>query len=200
MKSRNTAAGMILIMLIILIFTGGCGAKKKTSTQPRHQYTTLSELEDKRIGVTTGSVQAIQARERFPDAQLYYYDTTTDMLTALRAGKIDAFADADALVRYILPENPDLTFLDEYLKGGMKVCAIFPKSEKGRELSKAAYHAPCRRMIPDGSTSLPLPSDNTLIPVYLNIGLSTRRKKSFSPAGSRKAVFRPASASQTLFL
>lgn len=89
MKHRNIACGMI-VLLVILIFTGGCGTKKETESQ--HQYTTLSELEDKRIGVTTGSVQAIQARERFPDADLFYYDTTTDMLTALRAGKIDAFA------------------------------------------------------------------------------------------------------------
>ncbi len=131
MKHRNIACGMI-VLLVILIFTGGCGTKKETASQ--HQYTTLSELEDKRIGVTTGSVQAIQARERFPDADLFYYDTTTDMLTALRAGKIDAFTDADSLVLYMMPDNPDLVCLEEYLKGGMQACAIFPKSEKGKAL------------------------------------------------------------------
>lgn len=131
MKHRNIACGMI-VLLVILIFTGGCGTKKETESQ--HQYTTLSELEDKRIGVATGSVQAIQTRERFPDADLFYYDTSTDMLTALRTGKIDAFAEADALVRYMMGENPDLICLEEYLKGGMQACAIFPKSEKGRTL------------------------------------------------------------------
>ena len=131
MKHRNIACGMI-VLLVILIFTGGCGTKKETESQ--HQYTTLSELEDKRIGVATGSVQAIQTRERFPDAYLFYYATSTDMLTALRTGKIDAFAEADALVRYMMGENPDLICLEEYLKGGMQACAIFPKSEKGRAL------------------------------------------------------------------
>ena len=131
MKHRNIACGMI-VLLVILIFTGGCGTKKETESQ--HQYTTLSELEDKRIGVATGSVQAIQTRERFPDADLFYYDTSTDMLTALRTGKIDAFAEADALVRYMMGENPDLICLEEYLKGGMQACAIFPKSEKGKAL------------------------------------------------------------------
>ena len=131
MKHRNIACGMI-VLLVILIFTGGCGTKKETESQ--HQYTTLSELEDKRIGVATGSVQAIQTRERFPDADLFYYDTSTDMLTALRTGKIYACAEADALVRYMMGENPDLICLEEYLKGGMQACAIFPKSEKGRAL------------------------------------------------------------------
>ena len=57
----------------------------------------LSDLEDKRIGVTTGSVQAIQAEERFPNASFFYYSTSPDLLNALRTDKIDAFADAEAL-------------------------------------------------------------------------------------------------------
>lgn len=127
MKHRNIACGMI-VLLVILIFTGGCGTKKETESQ--HQYTTLSELEDKRIGVATGSVQAIQTRERFPDADLFYYDTSTDMLTALRTGKIDAFAEADALVRYMMGENPDLTCLEEYLKGACRHVQYFPNQKR----------------------------------------------------------------------
>lgn len=132
MKHRNTVPGLIFL-LVVLIFTGGCGAKKEPAAQ-QTQYTSLSELEDKRIGVTTGSVQAIQAKERFPDADIFYYDSTTDMLAALRTGKIDAFAEGETLVRYIMPENPDLTYLEEYLSGTMQICAIFPKSEKGKAL------------------------------------------------------------------
>ena len=132
MKHRNTVPGLIFL-LVILVFTGGCGAKKEHAAQ-YSQYTALSELEDKRIGVTTGSVQAIQVRERFPDADIFYYDSSTDMLAALRTGKIDAYADGEILVRYIMPENPDLTYLKEYISGTMQICAIFPKSEKGKAL------------------------------------------------------------------
>ena len=132
MKHRNTVPGLIFL-LVILVFTGGCGAKKEHAAQ-YSQYTALSELEDKRIGVTTGSVQAIQVRERFPDADIFYYDSGTDMLAALRTGKIDAYADGEILVRYIMPENPDLTYLKEYISGTMQICAIFPKSEKGKAL------------------------------------------------------------------
>ncbi len=94
----------------------------------------FSDLEDKRIGVATGSVQALQADARFPNARLYYFSTTVDMLNALRAHKIDAFADAEPLVRYIMAENPDLTVLDEPLGETMQVGAIFPKTARGREL------------------------------------------------------------------
>ncbi|MDO5133291.1 MAG: ABC transporter substrate-binding protein/permease [Eubacteriales bacterium] len=97
-------------------------------------FSELDELEDKRIGVTTGSIQALQAEERFPNAQLFYFSTSIDMLNALRTNKIDAYADADALVKYMMAENPDLTNIDEKLSDGMKAGAIFPKTEQGKKL------------------------------------------------------------------
>ncbi|MBR3245106.1 MAG: transporter substrate-binding domain-containing protein [Parasporobacterium sp.] len=112
-------------LLFLLAFTSGCGAQK---TESKTYYTSLSELEHKRIGVSTGSIQAIQAQERLPDAEFFYYNTQTDMLNALRADKIDAFAEADALLKYMISDNPDLTYLDEWLAGGMDACAIFPKT------------------------------------------------------------------------
>ncbi len=131
---------------------GNAGGDAQSADSPRGEdgngrriagatgYERLSDLEDKRIGVTTGSVQAILAQERFPDARLYYFSSTVDMLNALRAHKIDAFADADSLVRYMMAENPDLTYLDEPLGNRMQVGAIFPKTDSGQGL-RDAYSA-----------------------------------------------------------
>ena len=121
----------MLSFALLLLLLCGCGAEKQTYGQ---RYTRLEELEDKRIGVTTGSIQAIQAEERFPGAEIYYFSSTVDCLGALRADKIDAFADAEAIVKYMMAENPDLTILDEKLVAGMKSGAAFPKTERGREL------------------------------------------------------------------
>lgn len=98
------------------------------------------DLEDKRIGVSTGSVQALLAEERFPDAKLFFFSTTVDMLNALRARKIDAFADAEALVKYIMADNPDLAILEERLGNTMKVAAVFPKTDEG-EVLRDTYSA-----------------------------------------------------------
>ena len=46
-------------------------------------FSSFSELEDKRIGVATGSVQALQTEERFPNADLYYFSTSVDMLNSI---------------------------------------------------------------------------------------------------------------------
>ena len=123
---------VVILMAILMVFLFcSCQTEKDNESA---SYTDLSELEGKRIGVTTGSIQAQQAEEHLPDAEFYYFSTSVDMLNALRADKIDAYADAEALVKYMMTENPDLTFLEEKLADGMKVGAIFPKTEQGREL------------------------------------------------------------------
>ena len=94
----------------------------------------LSDLEHARIGVNTGSVQALQAEERFPDAQFYFFSNGVDMLEALRSGKIDAYVDAEAFIKYTMAQNQDITMLDEWLTEGMHVGAVFSKTESGRKL------------------------------------------------------------------
>ena len=118
---------MLLLFLSISIF-GYCQDHGEAA------FSSFRELADKRIGVTTGSIQAIQAEEQFPDAHLYYFATSVDMLNALRANKIDAYADPEVLVKYMMADNPDLTYLDEKLSDGMKGGAIFSKTEHGKKL------------------------------------------------------------------
>mgnify|MGYP002626867896 FL=1 len=56
------------------------------------------------------------------------------MLNALRTKKIDAFANPEPIIKYIMTENPDLTYLEERLGDGMQTGAVFPKNDSGRKL------------------------------------------------------------------
>lgn len=84
--------------------------------------------------MTTGSVQALQAEERLPNAEIFYFSTDVDCLGALRTGKIDAFAVADASLKFMMTENPDLTYIEEPISDSMEAAAAFPKTERGRKL------------------------------------------------------------------
>ena len=121
----------VLMTGLLLLLLWGCGADQEKDGQV---YTSLKQLENKRIGVTTGSVQAQQAEERFPNAEIYYFSSGVDCINALRAGKIDAFAEADGSLKYMMAENPDLTMIDEPISEEMKGAAAFPKTKRGREL------------------------------------------------------------------
>ena len=83
----------LILLLTCLLTVTGCGS------DPGSAVTGFADLEDKRIGVTTGSVQALQTETRFPDAEIFYFSSDVDMLAALRSNKIDAYASADAIAK-----------------------------------------------------------------------------------------------------
>ena len=56
-------------------------------------YTRLEELENRRIGVSTGTVQAIQVETRFPNAKIYYFSNGVDCILEWNQG--NHFKDAD---------------------------------------------------------------------------------------------------------
>ena len=115
-RKRNQFVPVVVIALLLLCLFLLCGCRAEgAESSETSSYSNLSDLENKRIGVTTGSIQAGQVEEQIPGAKLYYYSTVTDMLSALRAGKIDAFANAEIIVRYMMTDNNDLTYLEEKL-------------------------------------------------------------------------------------
>jgi polar amino acid transport system substrate-binding protein len=69
---------------------------------------TVRDVEDKRIGVLMGSIHDVYANRDFPAARILQYQSVTDLLTALKAKKVDvAFADHVAL-KDIFDKNPEL--------------------------------------------------------------------------------------------
>ena len=132
MNKRLSRFLFLITCILLLVALCGCGEEKQA--EETVEYTSLSELEHKKIGVYTGSVQAMQAEERLPEAEFYYYNSHADMLNALRNHKVDAFADSEALLMYMIPDNPDLTYLSESLSGGMKIGGIFAKTDEGKAL------------------------------------------------------------------
>jgi His/Glu/Gln/Arg/opine family amino acid ABC transporter permease subunit len=109
----------------------GCGSNNSDNT---HYYTSLSELEHKRIGALTGSIEAIHAGERLPDAELVLYDSTSDIHEALITGKIDAYADCDAIAMSMVAEDPALTCLDEPISEIVTGGTVFSKTPAGKAL------------------------------------------------------------------
>ena len=83
------------------------------TSNPENTIVSFSDPEEKRIGVTTGSIQSLQAKERFPNAEIHDFSSDADMLEAMRKGKIDAYTSAEALVKYMMAENQDRPFLSE---------------------------------------------------------------------------------------
>ena len=128
----------VLCMVLLLVSVAGlfvsCGQDDETGGSTKQTYTSLEDFRDKRIGVLTGTIQGAAVEKQFPQAELSYFNTHSDLLEALRQDKIDAFADSDIIIRYMMIENSDLTYFDEHLTESVLVGAIFGKNEQGNRL------------------------------------------------------------------
>lgn len=120
--------------VLVVRNTGSSGGGNDSAAGKTEEYTSLDDFRDKRIGVMSGAIQGGLVEKQLPDAETFYYSSKPDILTALRQGKIDAYCEADMLVRYLMLDNEDLTYLDEPLNKPVETGAIFPKTDEGDKL------------------------------------------------------------------
>jgi polar amino acid transport system substrate-binding protein len=85
-----------------------------TSNNPA-LLSTVADLKDKRIGVLLGSVHDIYSMKNYPDATILQYKSPSDILLAVKSGKVDAaFYSTETLVEIFRNDN-DLALLGKPL-------------------------------------------------------------------------------------
>ena len=86
----------------------------------RPAITAIEQLGGKEFAVPTGTVADKLVMSKFPDAKILYYNSVLDAAMAVKAGKADAAAYDEPILRNIAGKNPGLTVLptpitvDEY--------------------------------------------------------------------------------------
>ena len=96
--------------------------------------TPISHFAGSLIGVGMGSMFDVLVKEKIPDAKIRYFNTYSDMVTALESGKVDALCLDEPVIRYIIAsEHSQIIYLDEKLKK-FSYGFVFPKTEDGRKL------------------------------------------------------------------
>ncbi len=98
-------------------------------------YTSLGDLDGRRIGVQTGSSFDALAARSLPKASLEYYNTRADLMNALTSGKIDAYVMDEPVVRIQMLQDDRIGFIPEYLDR-FDLAYVFPNTEKGETLCR----------------------------------------------------------------
>lgn len=93
----------------------------------------LQDYNGKCIGVLTGSVQEDIVRNTLPDAELKFFMSDADSITALLAGNIDGFIAGDLTLDSILKEHRELTYVDAPIYTADTAFA-FAKTDEGAAL------------------------------------------------------------------
>ena len=71
-------------------------------------------------------------KENIPDAEISYYNSYTDLLSALKADKIDGFAADEPLVKYMMIEDDSVDYLKDKMDEAIKNSTI--KEEIDRKM------------------------------------------------------------------
>jgi polar amino acid transport system substrate-binding protein len=98
--SKVVCAGLMVAALCTL---PGCGR--------RERITKLQQLQGKEFAVPTGTVADKLVLSKFPDAKFKYYNSVFDTALAVKAGKADAAAYDEPILKNIAAKNSGLTVL-----------------------------------------------------------------------------------------
>ena len=91
----------------------GVMVRDETAAVPQLEYTSFEELEGRPIGVLTGSVQPQMVLEAIPTADLRYYNSGPDLYQALRAHKVEAFAEDEVIIRLLTAGDRGVSCMPE---------------------------------------------------------------------------------------
>ena len=105
----------------------------KDNNQSELVYNSISELENKKIGILTGTIYDGITKNIIKEADFQYYSTITDLTSALLSNKIEAFAEDESILKEIVKNNEDIGIIPEVISN-VEVGVIFAKDEHGQKL------------------------------------------------------------------
>ena len=100
------ALGCCLVVSTLLL-VGACTQKT--------DITSLPQLADKSFGVPTGTVADKLVLSKFPQAKFQYFNTVLDAAQAVKAGKTDAVAYDEPILKNLAAKNEGLVVLPEMI-------------------------------------------------------------------------------------
>ena len=108
---------LLLVASIVLSVIVNSKGGKTTSEQPAEEQkpATYDDYNGKRMGIRTGSSFEKLTLEYFPDSEYSYYDTDSDLVTALSTNKIDGFLDDEPVAKMIHLEHGDVNLITNHL-------------------------------------------------------------------------------------
>ena len=98
----------ITAILLILLALAGCGKSKENSS-----FENIEELNGRNMGCMSGSIFDALISKRFPDSEIIYFGSRSELLLGLTSSKIDGFISDEPVAMMMVNQNDGVTYLDE---------------------------------------------------------------------------------------
>ena len=102
--------------IVLSVLAGGKGSSSGSGeSEAVQEPATYDDYNGRRMGIRTGSSFENLTLEYFPESEYSYYDTDSDLVTALSTNKIDGFLDDEPVAKMIHIEHEDVDLIKEHL-------------------------------------------------------------------------------------
>lgn len=115
---RQTVRFLCLcILVVITLLSIGCGSQSDTQGNQKNKtglaYKTVAEADGQAMGVESGSILDMYTEKYMPNSPYQYYNSYSDSLVAMKAGKIEGFLCDEPVARKICQTNPGVGYIKE---------------------------------------------------------------------------------------
>ncbi len=154
--------GRFMFLVCLLAVLGGSIA----GCTKREKITGLAQLDGKEFGVPTGTVADKLVLSRFPNAKFQYFNSVLDAALAVKAGKVDAAAYDEPILRNIAAKNGGMTVLPELITKDNYGFAVQKNNTALRDAidqvvdtlkKNGQYDAMLQRWLPKSGSPAPMP-------------------------------------------
>ena len=121
---------LIIAAIVVLLIIPG---EDKSGPEKDITQLTVSDYADKNIGVITGTLFETFVKEHYPDAEISYFNNASDLVAAVKVGKIDTFLTSIESASMLEEEDNEVTHIRESA-GTFEAGVVFPKTDKGEKL------------------------------------------------------------------
>lgn len=104
----NLTIRKILLIFLLLIGLCACSAEKEEEV-----ISSVQELDGRNMGCMSGSIFDELIKEKFPDSEIIYFNSRSELLLGLTAGKIDGFVSDEPVAMMMTAQNEQVSYLDE---------------------------------------------------------------------------------------
>lgn len=158
MMKKMFSVACVGVMVSAVAMFAGCSKREKVAQ--------LQQLDGKEFAVPTGTVADKLVLSKFPNAKFKYFNSVLDAALAVKAGKADAAAYDEPILKNIAAKNSGLTVLPEMItKDNYGFAVQLDKQELKKnidavvaELKKnGTYDAMLQRWLPKSGNPAPMP-------------------------------------------
>ena len=97
-----------LVLLITVLLLSSCANQKESEL-----IESVEQLNGKDLGCMSGSIFDQLIKEKFPDSNIIYFNSRSELLLALTTGKIEGFVSDEPVAMMMISQNDNVNYLDE---------------------------------------------------------------------------------------